>query len=65
MAQTAYGWEEVEEILDEVIAVLRYEQSAGATPRALFQQADRIWALAAVLEQQDADLRDDVEGVAI
>lgn len=65
MAQTAVGWEEVEQILDEVISVLRYEQSAGAQPRALYQQADRIVDLAATLEQQEADLRDDVEGVAI
>ena len=65
MGLTAVGWEEVEEILDEVIAVLRYEQSAGAQPRALYQQSDRLWALAATLEQQEADLRDDVEGVAI
>lgn len=65
MAQTAVGWEEVEQILDEVIAVLRYEQSAGATPRPLFEQSDRLWALAALLEQQEADLNDDIEGVGV
>lgn len=65
MAQTALGHEEVEQMLDQVIAVLRYEQSAGASPRRLYQEADRLVALAAVLERQEADLRDDVEGVAI
>ena len=65
MAQTAVGWEEVEQILDEVIAVLRYEQSAGAQPRALYQQSDRLWALAATLEQQEADLHDEIGGVGV
>lgn len=65
MAQTAVGWEEVETILDEVIAVLRYEQSAGATPRPLFEQADRLYQLAFLLEEQEADLHDDIEGVAV